>query len=148
MHQEFSRRLHVKSPPAQVWQRLLDVHRVASWVSIVRSVEEVQPLSRYQAVLEDRLGPFTLRADLDIIVDELVEGRLARAHAVGEDRQVSSGIRAAITLNLDTDGPGTVIEVAGNYEVTGRVATLGAASIRKKADRIMEEFFTHAAAEL
>ena len=148
MHQEFSRRFHVKSPPDQVWQSLLNVQRVASWVSIVKSLEEVHPLSRYRAVLEDRLGPFILRADLDIMVDDRVEGRMARGHAVGEDRQIGSGIRAALTAKLDPDGAGTVIDVGGHYEVTGRVAALGAAAIRKKADRIMEEFFTHAAAEL
>lgn len=138
----------MKSPPDQVWQSLLNVPRVASWVSIVKSFKEVHPLSRYRAVLEDRLGPFTLRADLDITVDKLVKGRMVRGHAAGEDRQIGSGIRAVLTAKLDPDGSGTVIDVAGHYEVTGRVAALGAAAIRKKADRIMEEFFTHAAAEL
>jgi hypothetical protein len=31
--------------------------------------------------------------------------------------------------------------VSGSYEVTGRPATLGAGAIRKKAGRIIEEFF-------
>jgi carbon monoxide dehydrogenase subunit G len=42
----------------------------------------------------------------------------------------------------------TLITVAGTYEVVGRVATLGAGMIRQKADKIIEEFRTQAAAAL
>jgi carbon monoxide dehydrogenase subunit G len=34
-----------------------------------------------------------------------------------------------------------VLSVDGCYEVAGRVATLGAGTIRKKADKLMDEFF-------
>ena len=46
------------------------------------------------------------------------------------------------------DGSGTALGVTGRYEVTGRVATLGAAAIRKKGDKILAEFFANAAKEL
>lgn len=36
----------------------------------------------------------------------------------------------------------------GTYEVTGRVATLGAGAIRKKGDRVLEGFFENAEREL
>jgi hypothetical protein len=43
---------------------------------------------------------------------------------------------------------GCTVGVDGKYEVTGRVATLGAGSIRKKAGLILDEFFDHLVQEL
>jgi carbon monoxide dehydrogenase subunit G len=140
MFQEFAKTIRVRAPRDEVWRAVLDVRRVASWISIVRSVTDVDPPSRYTALLEDRIGPFAMRADLDVSVEDRGDNRL-HVSAAGEDRQVASRIAATIDLALTPDGEGTAVGVTGRYEVTGRVATLGAAAIRKKGDRILQEFF-------
>jgi carbon monoxide dehydrogenase subunit G len=38
--------------------------------------------------------------------------------------------------------------VTGRYEITGRIATLGSGPIRKKGDKVLEEFFTNLGREL
>jgi carbon monoxide dehydrogenase subunit G len=145
----FERDLTVASDPKTCWAVLTDVPRLVSWVSIVQDAQEVSHLERYTAVLMDRLGPFKLRADLDITVDDVRENEHVHVKAAGEDRQVSSRIGVDAVLRLsETDGGGTTIAVTGSYEVVGRVATLGAGMIRQKAAKILDEFFTHAAAEL
>jgi len=145
----FERDLTVGSDREKCWAVLTDVPRLVSWVSIVQDAQEVSPLERYTAVLMDRLGPFKLRADLDISVDEVRENEHVHVKAAGEDRQVSSRIGIDASLSLTpTDGGGTRIAVTGSYEVIGRVATLGAGMIRQKAAKILDEFFAHAAAEL
>jgi uncharacterized protein len=68
--------------------------------------------------------------------------------ASGEDRQVASRIAATIELAVESDGTGTSLGVTGRYEVTGKVATLGAGAIRKKGERILQEFFDSASKEL
>jgi len=148
MLERFDRSLDVVSDPPAVWDVLLDVQRVASWIAIVGEVREVAPLERYEALLEDRLGPFKLRADLDIRSHRCDEQRRIRARASGEDRQVSSRISVEGELSLQPLERGSLISIAGSYEVMGRVATLGAGSIRKKASAVMEEFFSNAAREL
>lgn len=148
MRQEFSRRIEVGVPRERAWAAVIDVQEVARWISIVGGVEEVAPLERYRALLQDRLGPFKLRADLDIEVVEVEEGRRLRARASGEDRQVGSRIAVDATLTLDAAPAGTAIDVRGAYEVTGRVASLGAGSIRKKGETVLDDFFTHAEAAL
>jgi carbon monoxide dehydrogenase subunit G len=145
--QEFAKTIRLDASPELVWDALLDFHRVASWLSIVREVRDVDPPRRYAALLEDRLGPFAMRADLDLTVD-VSERRRLRVSAAGEDRQVASRIAATIEIAVDTDGAGTSLEVKGRYEVTGKVATLGAGAIRKKGDRILQEFFESASKEL
>ena len=146
MLQEFAKTIHLAASPDAVWDAVNDVHRVASWLSIVREVRDVEPPRRYVALLEDRLGPFAMRADLDLAVER--GARWMRVSAAGEDRQVASRIAATIELGIEPDGAGTSLGVTGRYEVTGRVATLGAGAIRKKGDRILQEFFASAGKEL
>jgi carbon monoxide dehydrogenase subunit G len=108
-------------------------------------VTEVEPGERYTVLLEDKLGPFKLRADVDVSVQERVEGERIRARGDGEDRQIGSRLTIEVALDLASAEDGTAIEVRGSYEVTGRPASLGAASIRKKAQKILAEFFARAA---
>ena len=147
MLQDFAKTIRLDASPDAVWDAVRDVHRVASWLSIVREVRDVEPPRRYAALLEDRLGPFAMRADLDLTV-ETSEPRRLRVSAGGEDRQVASRIAATIDLAVEPDGGGTSLKVTGRYEVTGRVATLGAGAIRKKGDHILQEFFASASKEL
>ena len=147
MFQDFSRTVEITSAPAAVWDALLDVRRVASWLSIVRDVRDVDPPRRFTALLEDRLGPFAMRADLEVTVDVGADQRMHVA-AAGEDRQVASRISATIDLALAPQGPGTVVTTTGRYEITGRIATLGSGAIRKKGDKVLDEFFANLGREL
>ncbi len=144
----FNRTIRVGAPRATAWEAVTDVDRVAGWVSVVGDVTELDRLTRYTAVLTDRLGPFRLSADLDVVVTELQEGTFIRFVADGEDRQVSSRIQIDASLKLDEADPGTDVVVDGRYEVTGRVATLGASMIRTKGDTILDQFFAALAEEL
>jgi len=144
--QEFATTIRLDESADAVWDAVNDVRRVASWLSIVREVRDVEPTRRYAALLEDRLGPFAMRADLDLTVER--DGRRMRVSAAGEDRQVASRITATIDLAVEPDGAGSTLAVKGRYEVTGRVATLGAGAIRKKGDRILQEFADSAGREL
>ena len=141
MRQEFGERVRLAAGREAVWETIGDIPTVLSWISIVGSAEEVEPDSRYRAVLEDRLGPFRLRADLDIDVTEREPARRIRARADGEDRQIGSRLIIEVELALEEDDGGTAVDVHGSYEVTGRPASLGASSIRKKASKILAEFF-------
>lgn len=137
----FQHAIEVRSPASQVWATLTDVEQVVSWVTVLDQVTVHRPLERYGAVLADRMGPFKLRADLDIDVTDVLPYRGLSVAASGEDRQVASRIVVAARLELDENEGGCRVRVNGTYEVAGRVATLGAATINKKADRILAEFF-------
>lgn len=125
-----------------------DVQRVADWVSVVGDVEVLEPLSRYRATLTDRLGPFRLSADLDVEVTDADPNSLIRFVADGEDRQVSSRILIEAGMGLTESDSGTLLSVEGKYEVTGRVATLGASMIKTKGEKILDQFFDNAEKEL
>ena len=69
--------------------------------------------------------------------------------AAGRDRAVDSriAVQARLVLEETRDG-NTLIRTNGAYQVTGRVASMGGGVIRKKADRILEDFFSNAVTEL
>jgi carbon monoxide dehydrogenase subunit G len=125
---------------------MTDVHTLAGWVGIVHSVDEIRHLERYRAVLQDKVGPFKLRADLSIVVTVEQDGRRVVVSASGRDRSVDSKIKVDAVLELVERDNVTTIAVQGSYQVTGRVAAMGAAVIRKKADRILDDFFGNAEA--
>lgn len=146
---EFKRELKTSVGPDNAWRTLTDVPRLVDWVTIVSEAKEIAPLEQYTAVLADRVGPFKLKADLDIRVPEVDAGRQIRVVAAGEDRQVSSRIAVDATMTLSpADDGGTTVAIAGRYEVSGRAASMGAGIITQKANKIIEEFFTRAASEL
>jgi carbon monoxide dehydrogenase subunit G len=145
---EFHETVALTAERSAVWETVGDITKVLDWISIVGSADEVEPGQRYTAVLQDRIGPFKLRADLAIAVTEREEGRRIRAHAEGEDRQIGSRLNIHVLLDLREEGGASVLDVSGSYEVTGRPAALGASSIRKKANTILAEFFARAEREL
>lgn len=139
---DFRRALAVSAPPPTAWETVTDVHRVAAWVTVVGTVEEIEHLSSYTAVLADRLGPFKLSADLAVSVTDIDEPHSISFLADGEDRQVASRIKIEARLTISPLDEGCQINVEGHYEVTGRVANLGSAMIRAKGEKILDEFFS------
>lgn len=148
MFQDVARTVRVAARPDAAWAVLLDVQRVASWLKVVRDVKELEPLRRYTTVLEDRVGPFAMRADLAIDVTADEAARRLHVSGSGEDRQVASRISATLDLAVVPQGEGSDIVVSGRYEITGRIATLGAGAIRKKGDKVLEDFFANVTREL
>lgn len=146
--QDFQREITLPAPPPALWKTITDVPLLTSWISSVEDAREIEPLSRYRAVLMDRMGMFSLRADLDIRVVEHEEPTHVHATAEGEDRQVGARITVDADLRMTPHGEGTTLAVSGSYEVTGRMATLGGSAIRRKADKILEEFFANLEREL
>lgn len=145
---DFSRRVTVSTSLETAWTTVTDVNRVAGWLTVVGSVAEVEHLSRYSAVLADRLGPFKLSADLDVVVTDMDEMRSIALRADGEDRQVASRIKIEAELSISPVTEGCEIGVAGRYEVTGRVASLGSSMIRAKGEKILDEFFARLETEV
>jgi carbon monoxide dehydrogenase subunit G len=144
MHQEFHETFQLDAPPGAVWAIMSDIPTVLSWISIVETVEEVEPGERFGVVLADKLGPFKLRADLNVVVGEREPGTRIRARGDGEDRQIGSRLIIEVALALEERDASTQLDVSGSYEVTGRPASLGAGAIRKKAANILAEFFASA----
>ncbi|MFN2520835.1 MAG: CoxG family protein [Candidatus Limnocylindria bacterium] len=148
VYEDISRDVRLAASAPAVWEALLDFQRVASWLPIVHQLREVEPLRRYATVLEDRVGPFSLRADLTVDLDIDAAARRLHVAASGEDRQVASRISATLDVTVADDGDGALLGARGRYDITGRIATLGASAIRKKGEKVLDDFFANATRDL
>ena len=144
----FDERLALSTPAEAVWATITDVERLVGWVSILHGAREIERLARYSATLEDRLGPFKLRAELGITVEDVVAPHRLRVRARGEDRQVRSAIAVLADVWLEERSTGLDLCFAGQYEVTGKIATMGSGVIHDKARKIIGEFSESVRAEL
>ena len=145
---QFDRSQVVAADQGTCWTVYTDVPKLVTWVSVLDDANEIAHLDSYTAVLADRLGPFKLKADLAIKVSDVVPGEHIRVQAEGEDRQVASRIKIDAVLSLAPQASGTLVRATGSYEVVGKVATMGSSMIVKKANKILDEFFSRSAEEL
>jgi carbon monoxide dehydrogenase subunit G len=136
-------------PRQRCWEVLTNVGTLASWVGIVHSVEEIEHLVSYRAVLEDRVGPVRLKAQLNVAVEVTERAANARIHASGKDPQVNSTITIDADMTLaDLPEGGTRMDMTASYSVGGKVAAMGGGIIKKKADKIITEFLANSRKEL
>jgi carbon monoxide dehydrogenase subunit G len=143
--ENFERTVIVSSDVERSWALLTDVHELVSWVRILHSAQEIDHLKTYTAVLEDKVGPFALRADLAIEVKVLTEGAAVDVVASGRDRAINSQIDIEGSMRLTPlPSGGTQLTLFGKYQVTGRATSLGAGMVRKKGDAAVEEFLGNA----
>lgn len=143
--EKVNRTIVVNSDRETTWSVITDVNELASWIGIVHDVEVLVFLEKYTAVLEDRVGPFKLRADLTIDVSVPRYGELVEVVATGMDRAMDSKIAISASVELsETEVGGTTISIDGKYQVTGRAASMGGGIIRKKADGVVSDFFSNA----
>jgi carbon monoxide dehydrogenase subunit G len=140
---EFDRTVEVEGGPSVAWAMITDVPRLVGWISVLDDAQEIDPLRKYTAVIQDKVGMFKLRADLAIEVSDVEEGRRIVVEATGQDRQVGSRILIRADVVLDPKPAATAVRVAGSYEITGNAATLGSSTIRRKGEKVLAEFFDH-----
>jgi carbon monoxide dehydrogenase subunit G len=131
----------VGCPIERVFKDFQNVQLVSTFLPILSELNELEYLKSYTAVLEDKVGPFKLRADLAIttaIDEELMKFAV---EARGEDRQVRSAIRISAEVQFEKlSDNATNVRLTGTYEVSGKVATLGASVIKGKAHKLMLGF--------
>lgn len=144
---EFDETVSIAGAPEAAWDLITDVPRLVDWISVVHDAQELTPLSHYSAVIQDKVGMFKLKAELDIRLTEVDEGKRIVAHAEGQDRQVGSRITIDAEVLLDPAADATSVRVSGRYGITGQAATLGSSAIRRKGDKVIKEFFQHLSSE-
>src|SRR4051794_1387647 len=94
----FSRDAVVHGSRAGVWRTGTDVNVLASWITRLGEVSVISPVEQYSARLQDRIGRFSVTADLDGRVTEYTEPEYIVVTMKGEARQVSSRISVKARL--------------------------------------------------
>ncbi len=145
---ELTDRFEVGASPAEAWAFFWDLPRVAKCLPGCESIETTDG-SGYRARMVQKVGPFQVAMDIDISVDEVEQGRRVVVSGGGRDRM---GNRLRINrLALELNGPAaerTDVSYELDFNLFGRLATLGNTVVKRKAEETRAEFSRNIAAEL
>jgi carbon monoxide dehydrogenase subunit G len=125
----------------QVWDFVWQTERLAACLPGCTEVETVTPGQAYRAVVQDRIGPYRIEADLDITVEEVEPPDRIRLRALGKDRRLGATQRVALEIRLRPVSPHeTSLDATGEVEVLGKIASLGQFAIKRKLNDILKQF--------
>ena len=139
----FEKDVQIEAPRQAIWDFIWDVPRVVTCIPGCEAAETLAPFERYQATVQEKVGPFKIRLPLDIeVVAQQAPQRLT-AKANGRDGKVQSHVKIELDLSLDALQPDvTVLRVQADIAVLGKLGTLGHSVIVRKGNDIVGRFAT------
>lgn len=145
----FEQIVEVDTDTKSVWKFLWEVERLARCLPGCQEVEEIEPQKKYTVVVEERIGPFKAKFEMDVEVLDLDLESRVRIQAVGKDRKLGASTRAELDVQLQGLGPTkTALNVTADIQVVGKIASLGQVAIKRKAQDIVTRFANAIATEL
>lgn len=122
--------------------------RLSNCIPGVANLREIEPDRRYTASVSDRLGPFKLTMPVQIEVQSIEEPSRIVAELTGNDSKGQARVRGSLEANLEATAGGARLHISTRMDVSGKLAALGAAPMRRRADHIFSEFTRCLSAEL
>jgi len=130
----------VDAPPAEVWNALVDVERVAPCLPGARLIERLDG-DRYRVGMTVKLGPMTLTYEGDVEMLERDPGaRHARLSGSAREARGQGTAGAEVAFGLTPAGDGTRAEIEMDVELSGRAAALGQNVLQQVAEKLVTEF--------
>jgi len=139
---EIREELNLDASLEDVWRLLRDTPRLAR---LLPGVEKVTPLNQpgveaYHAEASDKIGPFKVALNLEIRVAETRAPSFLKATIKGADSIGLNHIAGSLHIMLSPAASAAQMRFEANIEILGKLATLGAAPIRRKVTEKFAEF--------
>ena len=145
---EVTDHFRVQATGAKVWELFWDLPRVAKCLPGCESIEAVDDKT-YRAHMVQKVGPFQVAMDLDLSVQEVVEGSRVVVAGGGKDRMGNTLKLNKLSLELvPASETETDISYGMDFNLYGRLATLGNSMVKRKAEETRVEFSKCIRAEL
>src|SRR5262249_18269585 len=135
----FSQTVTLAATQQDAWNLLRDMKRLAA---LIPGVESMLPIDneKYVATVVERVGPFRLSLNLEIRIVQAIEPSLLKAELSGTDSYGQNRLSGTLCADLKASSAETVLSMDSRVEVTGKLATLGAAPIRRRANELFAQF--------
>jgi carbon monoxide dehydrogenase subunit G len=147
---EFDKSFEVPLPPAEAWDTLIDVRRIAPSMPGAELTDIVDHKT-YKGKIAVRLGPVALAFAGTVIFEELdgVAHR-AKVKAQGNDAKGRGGANAVATFVVEPAPSGSKVLVHTDLSLSGAVAQYGrgVGMIQTTAAQIMTQFANNLKAQL
>ena len=154
-----SQTLTLAASPEEAWSLVRDARRMAG---LIPGVEYISPsgggsegatacdsesspaasaTEKHAARVNERVGPFRLSLNLQVSIVKAVELSLLEAELSGSDNGGQNRLSGSLRAGLMKSEPGgTLLSLNASVEVMGKLAALGAAPIRRRANEVFGEF--------
>ena len=143
---DITKSVTLQVPVDRVWALLQDPPAVAACLPNVRDFRQVDGVpGKWATVLVEKLGPFSVQVALVIEVTEDAATHRITARVAGDDKGGAARVRGDLVAGVIPAGDsasadGATLNITSNVEVLGRLATLGAVPMKRRADQIFELF--------
>lgn len=138
---DITKSVTLQVPVDRVWALLQDPPRVAACLPNVKDFRPAGDPGMWAMLLVEKLGPFSVQVALTILVTEDPATHRMTAKVAGDDKGGQARVRGDLIAGVTATGDAaSTIEVSSNVEVLGRLATLGAVPMKRRADQIFELF--------
>lgn len=147
---EFDNSFEVPLPPAEAWDVLMDVRRMAPCMPGAQLTELVDDRT-FKGTVGVRLGPVALTFGGTAQFEQIdAAARKARIKASGTDAKGRGGAQAVVDFSLKEAGAGSAVLVHTNLSLSGSVAQYGrgVGMIQDVANQIIKQFANALKAEL
>ena len=135
----------------EAWSLLRDTKRLAGLIPGVEGIESEYgqssgtngevPREKHVANVVEKVGPFRLNLKLAVTIVKTVEPSLIEAELNGVDAKSQNRISGSLRAELSQDHPTeTRLSVDASVEVMGKLASLGASPIRRRAKELFDQF--------
>ena len=129
----------VGAPPDQVFAYLLDIDKVVGCVPGAELTEKVDPTT-FKGKVKVKVGPITVAYNGTARISERDDAkRVATLSADGRETTGPGSARATATMQVEPSGEGSVIRIATDYHVAGRVAQFGRGVMEDVSKRLIQE---------
>src|SRR5579864_8029595 len=129
----------VGAPPDQVFAYLLDVNKVVGCVPGAELSEVVDPTT-FKGKVKVKVGPITVAYNGTARIAERSDAeRTATLQAEGRETTGPGSARATARMSVEADGAGSVVKIATDYSVQGRVAQFGRGVMEDVSRRIVND---------
>jgi carbon monoxide dehydrogenase subunit G len=129
----------VGAPPERVFAYLLDINKVVGCVPGAELAEVVDPTT-FKGRVKIKVGPITVAYNGTARISERSDAdRTATLQAEGRETTGPGSARATARMSVEADGSGSVVKIATEYSVQGRVAQFGRGVMEDVSRRIVNE---------
>jgi uncharacterized protein len=131
----------VNAPLETVWDRLIDVQKVAPCLPGAE-ITEAGDDGSYRGTFSVRLGPTTAVYRGELAMDEVdVAAHRVVMRASGQDKRGQGSAKASIVSRLAEAEGVTTVEVETDFTITGRLARFGRGGmIQDVSNRLLRDF--------
>ena len=136
---DFTSEFRVSLPLDSAWELLGDVERIAPCMpgAQLTGVDG----DEYRGTVKLKVGPMTMQYLGTATMEERdVEHRTMSLRARGRESRGQGNADATVTASLLPDGDGTLVTVATELRVTGKVAQFGKGVIEDISRKLMDQF--------